>query len=271
MNEVKIGNGGAGITGFVQYLCNVFITSNKVNCTFKWITSDTTETLKGLINRDLDIGWPYGKKTVSKAYSEHSDVWTAPTYIFRDHFVLVGPKDNPAGIPFSGVAHPHVSNGQVYALFKAISVGRNGSKFMTRNDESATNILERNIFHHVLGRFPNVLKDSWYIPFKSYPDKALDQSNNKGFYTLSDRGIWTWADPKYKTNLRVYCEGGDADSLDILLNPCFTIACKDSKVAVAFCDWLGKEGQNYVEKYKLNGENLYSKAPDSNSYPCEKE
>lgn len=32
MNEVKIGNGGAGITGFVQYLCNEFITSNKVNC-----------------------------------------------------------------------------------------------------------------------------------------------------------------------------------------------------------------------------------------------
>jgi ABC-type tungstate transport system permease subunit len=271
MKEIKIGNGGAGITGFVQYLCNEFNISNKTNYTFKWITSDTTETINGLINGDLDVGWPYGKKTVCDAYSKHSDTWTEPTYIFRDHFVLVGPKHNPADIPFSGDAHPHVSKDKVYAIFKAISEGKNGSKFMTRNDQSATNILEQNIFHHVLGRLPNIHKDSWYIPFKSYPDMALKESNNNGYYTLSDRGIWTWADPNYKTELCIYCEGGDSDPLDILLNPCFTIARKDSKEAVAFCEWLGKEGQNYVEKYKLNGENLYSKAPDSRASPCEKE
>lgn len=219
----------------------------------------------------LDVGWPYGKKTVCDAYSEHSDIWTEPTYIFRDHFVLVGPKDNPADITFSGDAHPHVSKDKVYEMFKAISEGKNGSKFMTRNDQSATNILEQNIFCHVLGRFPDVNKDSWYIPFKSYPDKALEKSNKEGYYTLSDRGIWTWADPTYKTKLHIYCEGGDSDPLDILLNPCFAIARKDSKEGVEFYKWLGEEGQSHVEKYVLNSERLYSKAPDSGAYPCEKE
>lgn len=271
MKKIKIGNGGAGITGFVQFMCQKFNDSKGTDYKFCWITSDTTESINGLIKGSLDIGWPYGKETVCDAYSKHSDIWTEPTYIFRDHFVLVGPKNNPADIPFSGDPHPHVSKEKVYEMFEAIGEGKNGSKFMTRNDQSATNILERNIFKHVLGRFPDVSKDSWYIPFKSYPDRALEKSNTKGYYTLSDRGIWTWADPSFKTELRIYSEGGDSNSSDILLNPCFTIARKESKEAIEFCEWLGKEGQNYVEKYKLNDENLYSKAPHSGAHPCEKE
>lgn len=271
MKKIKIGNGGAGITGFLQYMWQKFNSTTGKSYKFRWITSDTTETIDGLIERCLDIGWPYGKKTVCDAYSKHSDIWTEPTYIFRDHFVLVGPKNNPSGIPFSGDPHPHVSKDEVYTMFKAISEGKNGSKFMTRNDQSATNILERNIFKTVLNRYPDVNIDSWYIPYNSYPDKALEESNKEGYYTLSDRGIWTWADPCYKTSLRIYCEGGDSDPNDILLNPCFAIARKESEKAVEFCEWVGKEGQNCVEKYIQNGERLYSKAPNCDKPPCEKE
>lgn len=181
---------------------------------------------------------------------------------------MVGPKDNTACLPEGNDNHPHVSKAEVYNMFKCISEGKNGTKFMTRNDQSATNILERNIFNHVLGRFPEVGKDSWYIAFKSYPDKALKESNEKGYYTLSDRGIWAWASPEYKTNLHIYCEGGDDDSLDILLNPCFAIARKASEEAVEFYKWLGEEGQNYVEQYKQNGERLYAKAPKGVKHPC---
>lgn len=56
MKEIKIGNGGAGITGFVTYMCDQFNKIKGTNYKFKWVTSDTTETINGLIDESLDIG-----------------------------------------------------------------------------------------------------------------------------------------------------------------------------------------------------------------------
>ena len=45
MKEIKIGNGGAGITGFLQYMYREFNESHKTSYNFVWKTSDTTETI----------------------------------------------------------------------------------------------------------------------------------------------------------------------------------------------------------------------------------
>ncbi|NQY06582.1 MAG: hypothetical protein HRT68_10460, partial [Flavobacteriaceae bacterium] len=93
--------------------------------------------------------------------------------------------------------------------------------------------------------------------------------NKKGYYTLSDRGIWTWADPDKKSDLKIFCEGGDTNPDDILLNPCLAITLQDApEGAQKFYEWLTGDGQNYVEQYTLHNGRLYSKAPDHNFYPC---
>ena len=271
MVTIKVGNGGAGIVGFVQYMYNKFNEVKETKYNFEWITSDTEETLNGLSDKSLDMGWPYGIDRVCKAYYSEKDDWTAPAYIFRDHFLLAGPKSNAAGLTAAAHQHPHVPNDEVYSMFKTISEGKNGTLFLTRDDLSATNVLEREIFKTVLGRYPNTATDKWYIALTGkdhYPDSALEESNKNDYYTLSDRGIWTWADANKKNNLRIFAEAGDDHADDVLLNACLVVAQKDSTVAVAFYNWLKGDGQNYIETFKLHGDRLFSKAPKENELPC---
>lgn len=270
---IKIGNGGAGIVGFVEYMYTKFNEVNNTDYNFEWHKSDTEETLKALTGGSIPIGWPYAIDRVCDAYKENSDAWSAPSYIFRDHFALVGPKSNTANLPILGGNHPHASNDEVYDMFKTISEGKNGTVFLTRDDLSATNVLERDIFKHVMGRYPDTSKDAWYKPLtgdKHYPDTTLEVSNTEGYYTLSDRGIWTWADADKKTNLQIYCEAGDTNPDDILLNACLCVILKNaSSEAQEFFTWLSNDGQNYIEDYKLHGDRLFSKAPENNTTPCE--
>jgi ABC-type tungstate transport system permease subunit len=273
MKEIKVGNGGAGIVGFVQFMHTKFNEVKGTNYDFTWITSDTEETLNGLESGALDMGWPYGISRVCDKYQENKEIWKEPIYLFRDHFILVGPKSNCAKLPVEGGDHPHVSKKEVYEMFDTISKGENGTFFLTRDDLSGTNVMEREIFKEVLGRYPNVKTDKWYIPLKGeqhYPDAALEESNKKGYYTLNDRGIWTYAAADKKADLMIFCEGGDTNPDDILLNPCLAIAQNTSEEAIDFYEWLKTDGQEYIPTYKLNGDRLYSKAPKENKLPCSK-
>ncbi|BAY50296.1 hypothetical protein SAMD00079811_79250 (plasmid) [Scytonema sp. HK-05] len=161
-----IGNGGAGITHFVDYMGECFLAQTKAEYCIGWKKSDTKETLQGLVNGSIDVGWAYGIERVYKEYKEHN-ISFAPIYIFRDHFTLVGPLNNPAALPVSEEPTPHYSNHEVLELFKKIASGKSGVYFLTRNDKSATNYLECQIFKKILGRQPEVGTDSWYIPLAS--------------------------------------------------------------------------------------------------------
>ena len=260
-----IGNGGAGITRFVDYMAESFLAQTKAEYCIAWKKSDTEETLQGLANGSIDVGWAYGIERVYKEYKERNYSF-APVYIFRDHFTLIGSLTNPAALPISEELTPHYSNHQVLKLFKKIASGQSGVYFLTRNDKSATNFIERKIFKKILGRLPEVGTDSWYFPLKSkehYPDTALQEANERGYYTLTDRGIWNWADPDKRKNLRVFCEAGDINPNDILLNPCLAMLKNTTPPieAIQFVEWLANSGQAFIEEYKLHRVRLYSKGP----------
>lgn len=269
-----IGNGGAGITGFLQYMVTAFLQREMADYCVAWKTSDTEETLNGLKDGLLDVGWPYDIERVCEAHEE--GIGSKPVYIFRDHFSLVGPLSNPGCLPAPEKdPTPHYPNQEVCKLFAKIASGKEGVYFLTRNDKSATNVREQKIFKEVLGRCPDPKKDSWYIPLQGsehYPDSALKEANEKGYYTLTDRGIWNWAEPEIRKNLRVFCEAGDCDSQDILLNPCLAMVKANGTPpeAVRFVEWLASSsGQELVEQYKQYGERLYSKAPEPDLHPCD--
>ncbi|MHC5862701.1 hypothetical protein, partial [Nostoc sp.] len=61
-----IGNGGAGITRFVDYMAESFLAQTKAEYCIAWKKSDTEETLQGLANGSIDVGWAYGIERVYK-------------------------------------------------------------------------------------------------------------------------------------------------------------------------------------------------------------
>ncbi|KAJ5388281.1 hypothetical protein N7509_010822 [Penicillium cosmopolitanum] len=99
--QLRIGNGGAGQSGLIEALANAFINSSVKNGSnpfaIEWYKSDTTESINYLKDNTVDIGITYSpaaeqiaiKKGIAK-----DPAW----YTWRDHFLLVGPKSNPAKI-----------------------------------------------------------------------------------------------------------------------------------------------------------------------------
>lgn len=101
-----------------------------------WYTSDTTYSIEYLKTGVIDVGITYNPAAEKIAIGE--GIATSPSYYaFRDHFLLVGPKSNPANISKSA---------DIYAMFSQIrQVAENEQttppvRFLSRYDKSATSI-----------------------------------------------------------------------------------------------------------------------------------
>ena len=110
----------------------------------EWYTSDTTVTINYLQEGIVDVGITYS--LVAEQIAIKQGVALSPAYYaFRDHFLVIGPRSNPAGLA--------VGNGtDVLDLFsqlhsKAESVGSGTPvRFLSRYDKSATNIKESELW-----------------------------------------------------------------------------------------------------------------------------
>ncbi|EJD41747.1 hypothetical protein AURDEDRAFT_138517 [Auricularia subglabra TFB-10046 SS5] len=274
--RLRIGNGGAGQAGLIGALADQFIRhsvqSGNVSQPFlvSWVLGDTTDTLNNLIAGDIDIGITYCPAAERQALA--SGVALDLKYAFRDHFLLVGPKSNPAGLD---------KGGDVYKAFNAIAkAGINGStvrssvtapripptKFLSRFDKSATNMKESEIFI-AIGQVPWALTYSkWYHQYPDFPRQALEAAARLEEYTLTNRDAALSASPDVLAALEIYSEGGDDDPNDPLLNPASALlgtVVHDMDLARAFLGWLvdPKGGQHVVATFERNGHTIYSPAP----------
>lgn len=103
-----------------------------------WYTSDTTYSIKYLSTGDLDVGITYTPSAEKIAINQ--GIALSPTYYaFRDHFLLVGPKENPANLSKSDDIQTMFSK-----IFDAAEnkVTKPPVRFLSRYDKSATNIKE---------------------------------------------------------------------------------------------------------------------------------
>ena len=120
--------------------------------------------------------------------------------VMYNHFVLVGPKSNPAGITLTESAQS--------AFAKIASTG---STFYSRNDNSGTNAKEKEIWA-ALGN-PQTGK-SWYKATGTMGmAQALAAANDgsTGGYTLADNATWLMASRlKTVSNLQIINEGDSA-------------------------------------------------------------
>ncbi|KAL4964300.1 uncharacterized protein BDV14DRAFT_190390 [Aspergillus stella-maris] len=268
--KLRIGNGGAGQSGLVKALADKFIQSSVANGSdpypIAWYTSDTTESINYLKDDTVDVGityTPFAEQIAIDQGIASSPAW----YAFRDHFLLVGPKANPAGLKKSDDIRTMFSD-----IFSAAEAGlaseTNNSiptRFLTRYDKSATNIKESALWTEI-GQVPWALAYSkWYHQYADYPVQALTAAILLQEYTITDRGTYLSIDRALQNQTVIYKAATD-DAEDPLLNPAHILVgakASNGKMAENFVQWvISEEGQGVITGFKKNGQQLYSPAPE---------
>ncbi|KIJ38186.1 hypothetical protein M422DRAFT_176923 [Sphaerobolus stellatus SS14] len=269
--KLKIGNGGAGQSGLIGEWANAFIdycTQEKKMESFSvgWYLCDTTQSLAFLSEGSIDIAVTYN--TAAEQQKIDSGDAVQSIYGFRDHFYLVGPKSNPAGL---------TERDSVLDMFNNfVALGNRDDmtpptdkppvRFLSRYDKSATNIKESELFI-TIGQVPWALAYSkWYHQYPRFPLQALSAAAVLEEYTLTDHGTWLSSPKNVVSQLEIYKQGSDMDPNDRLLNPAHVLLGKASQndvISKLFMQWVvdPSGGQKIIENFRKNGEVLYSKAP----------
>ncbi|KAF4458205.1 hypothetical protein F53441_2 [Fusarium austroafricanum] len=168
-------------------------------------------------------------------------------YAFRDHFLLVGPKSNPANISKSD---------DILTIFADLHEAAEGDpteppvRFMSQYDKSATNIKETLLWAGI----------SQYVTF---PIQALTAAIILQEYTITDRGTILSLEAELRNQTVIYKAGSDGAD-DLLINPARALVgekAPNAKEASEFVKWLvSDEGQDVIAGFKKDGEVLYSRA-----------
>jgi len=153
-----------------------------------------------------------------------------------NYFVIVGPKDDPAGV-----------NGSADAATAFGKIKDSQSKFVSRGDESGTHKAELKIWGDAA---PNAETDKWYISAGQGMGACLTMASEQQAYCLTDKA--TFLSMKDELNLDiVLAEGEDMKNTYSLIavNP-EKIDGLNTEGAQAFIDWmLGDEASELIAKY----------------------
>jgi tungstate transport system substrate-binding protein len=225
--KIRIGNGGAGPTGILRALAEDFIEDSGVDYSIAWYQDISPNALKQLKNGTIDIALVYEKSQGDKAQKEG---WARNyTPVFNDHFLVVGPKTNPAKLIQNDSAIVAFSKIAAYGKKKMQNV------FLSRDDNSGTNIKELEIWR-MAKLAPAETEPNWYFKYHAFPKDALLYANTNSLYLLTDFGTWL-SNKDLTTNSQIYSQGQEQ-----LLNQCFALLGNQPRSeAIAFLDYLKSE------------------------------
>lgn len=163
--------------------------------------------------------------------------------VMYNDFIIIGPKDDPAGVRQSKDAADAFSR-----------IASKNAIFISRGDESGTHQKEKEIWKSA-GIAP---KGSWYVEAGQGMGEVINMAAERQGYTLADRG--TYIAYKKKTDLITLFEGEKG-----LFNPYGVIAVNPKRhphvkydLAMKLIDFLTSgEGQGIIANFKVNGEQLF--------------
>jgi tungstate transport system substrate-binding protein len=218
----------------------------------KVLAQGTGQALDTARRGDADVVFVHARSAEEKFLSEGFGVKRYP--VMYNDFVVIGPKDDPAGIKGKDVA----------AALQAIKT--KGAPFVSRGDRSGTHIAELKLWK---GAGIDIAKDHgpWYKEIGQGMGAALNMASASNAYVLSDRG--TWLAFKNRGDLAVLVEG-DKRLFNqygvMLVNPAKHPAVK-KEAGQRFIDWMiSPEGQGAIAGFKVNGQQLfYPNANDPNA------
>ncbi|HEY0726365.1 MAG TPA: extracellular solute-binding protein, partial [Pyrinomonadaceae bacterium] len=229
-------------SGLFEYLLPIF--QQKTGIAVKVIAQGTGQALDTGRRGDADVVFVHAKSAEEKFLAEGQGVKRNP--VMYNDFVLIGPKDDPAGIKGNDIA----------AALKSIKEKQ--APFVSRGDRSGTHIAELALWNRDAGIDIDKDKGGWYKSIGQGMGAALNMASASNAYVLSDRG--TWLSFKNKGDLQILVEG-DKRLFNqygvILVNPEKHPTVKKD-LGQEFIDWLlSPEGQKAIANYKINGEQLF--------------
>ncbi len=190
--------------------------------------------------------------------------------VMHNDFIILGPEKDPAGV-----------KGMADAAGALKKIAEAGGPFISRGDDSGTHTKEQALWKATALPLENqtqtIVKKGkkrdvtfmhpaglgqWYFSIGQGMGKTLNFADEKGGYTLADRGTYI----KYKfgrkppLELVVLCEGdaGLANPYGVIpVNPARHPHVK-SDLAVQFAEWITSErGQTLIKNYRLIGKPLF--------------
>ncbi len=228
-------------TGLFGHILPLF--KQKTGIDVKVVSQGTGQALDTGRRGDSDVVFVHAKAQEEKFVADGFGVKRTP--VMYNDFVLIGPKNDPAG----------VKGKDIVAALKAIK--EKGAPFISRGDKSGTHSAELNLWK-AAGIDIAADKGPWYREIGQGMGAALNTSSASNAYVLSDRG--TWLAFKNRGDLDIVVEG-DKRLFNqygvILVNPAKHAHVKNES-GQAFIDWItGPEGQKAIADFKINGQQLF--------------
>ena len=164
-------------------------------------------------------------------------------YVMYNDFIVVGPKNDPAGI-----------RGMKSAKTALEKIAQTKSTFVSRGDDSGTNKKEK-----ILWKEADIQpQGKWYRAAGQGMGKVLLMTDEMQGYTLVDRG--TWLAMKDKLGLQIVVQGDKE-----LFNPYHAMAVNPARYpdvnytgAMEFISWLTSvPGQRMIGDFRKGGEQLF--------------
>jgi tungstate transport system substrate-binding protein len=227
-------------SGLFGYILPKF--KEKTGIDVKVIAQGTGQALETGRRGDADVLFVHNRKAEEKFVTDGFGV-NRKDVMYND-FVLIGPKDDPAGIKQSTDVKDAMQR-----------LAKNNALFISRGDKSGTHSAEKR-YWSAANVDPKSTKG--YRESGSGMGATLNMASGMDAYTLSDRG--TWLSFKNRKHLEVVFSGDPA-----MFNPYGIILVNPSKhkhvkqtSGEAFIDWItSQEGRDAIAEYKINGEQLF--------------
>ncbi len=232
-------------TGLLEYLAPEF--TKDTGITLKWVATGTGKALKMGENCDVDILLVHAqaaeKKFIQAGYGVDR------RQVMYNDFIIIGPKNDPAGI--EGLNPSDAL--KVIMEKKAL--------FLSRGDNSGTNKKEIFLWKQAGTGVPE--KENWYIQTGQGMLATINMAAEKNGYTLTDRGTWI----KYmsqkgdQNNLKVVVQGSPElfnQYSVITVNPKRCPSVK-ADLAARFSDWItSSKVQKMIGDFRLLGQPLFT-------------
>lgn len=226
-------------SGLLRYLLPKF--EAKANARVKVISVGTGKALELAKNGDVDLTLVHARPA-EDAFVVAGHGVNRRDVMYND-FIIVGPDTDPAAIKGSK---------DVLAAMKKIAAS--GSKFISRGDNSGTDLMERAYWKQI-GTQP---QGAAYVSAGLGMGEVLNMASELRAYTLTDRA--TYIAYRAKTGLQIAVEGDPR-----MFNPYGIIAVNPQKFkdvnykgAMQLVDWItSREGQNLIAAFKVEGEQVF--------------
>ena len=232
-------------TGLLDYLAPEFKKDTGIE--LKWIAVGTGKALQMGKNCDVDVLLVHDPDA-EKEFMDSGYGANRKEIMYND-FVIIGPKNDPAGI-------------KKMPVVKAMkTIAEKKATFTSRGDKSGTHALELKLWESSGIKTPD--KESWYLQTGQGMIETIKVASEKNGYTITDRGTYI----KYETTMKgnpplVILVDKDTN----LFNQYAVIEIDKTKcsnvkndLAKEYIKWLSSpKGQTLIKDFKLEGKQLFT-------------